>query len=104
MNEIFVAWKVGLLFLLFMGVFFIIYQLSKRLGKKYPKKGEAIYACGEDIKPEQLNVPTASFYTVLIRAFGLKKIKKIHSGNMTTYLIWIFAGIIILLLVLLFGW
>jgi len=63
-----------------------------------------IFACGEDKKPEEMDVPYESFYRVLVSAFGLEGIKKWHSGDLSRYLIWIFSGAMILITVLLMVW
>jgi hypothetical protein len=105
MEEIWVAWLVGLTFSLFIGFFALMYLLSIRLRRvKKEVWKEKIYACGEDIRPEKLNVPSRSFYSVLLSTFRLNWFKKIHTGEMTTYLLWIFSGLVVLLIILLFFW
>lgn len=63
-----------------------------------------IFACGEERKPEEMNVPHESFYKVLVKAFGLENVRRWHSGDLTRYLIWIFSGTVILITILLLVW
>jgi len=63
-----------------------------------------IYACGEEIGPNRLNVPQDSFYEVMIRSLKLGKLRRWHSGDLTRYLIWVFTGMVLIMLYLLFMW
>jgi hypothetical protein len=64
------------------------------------KAKRRIFACGEERKPEEMNVPHESFYKVLVKSFGLENVSRWHSGDLTRYLIWIFSGTVILITIL----
>lgn len=68
------------------------------------KAKESIFACGEDRKPEDMNVPHESFYRVLIKSFGLDSVREWHSGDLSRYLIWIFSGTVIVITILMLVW
>ena len=87
--------------------FFILAVLGFAVYHKSSKKkrGErakvSIYTCGEDLDPEDLNIPPETFYEYLIGLFKLRKLREWHSGNLNDYLLWIFAGMIIVIVMLL---
>ncbi|MCK5474776.1 MAG: hypothetical protein KAI53_05205 [Candidatus Aenigmarchaeota archaeon] len=88
-------------------IFFVLLAFFMYLAGK-PKKTDtpgktSIYACGENLNPENLNMVQKSFYNTIIDALRVNKLSKLHSGNLTEYLFLIAAGTfaIIILLVLL---
>lgn len=94
-----------IIFLFFVVLALLIFIFSKKIeNKKWKKEKQHIYACGEDIKSEHLNIPQKSFYSVLIKILGFEYIKKLHSGQLTRYLFWIFFGTILLIILLFLLW
>lgn len=90
-------------------VFVAIIAMFNRWSRKYtkPRRSDAkykIYACGEDMSPGKLNVPQESFYMVMIRSLKLEKLRDWHSGSLTRYLIWVFTGMVLVMLYLLILW
>lgn len=105
MKELFISYYLAPVFFLFLMIFFSIYLISTKIAKKKRVEGkQKIYACGEDIRPTELNIPSESFYKVLVRVLGLPSIKKAHSGELTRYLTWIFVGMIALIVILVLLW
>ncbi|RKY00526.1 MAG: hypothetical protein DRP54_05330 [Spirochaetes bacterium] len=81
----------------------IFYFISRKPHKK-DKEKQTIYICGEDMKPEKLNIPPETFYRYLINLFKLKKLRKWHSGNLNDYLLWILAGLVAVIIIMVMLW
>ncbi len=92
--------SVSLIF--FVLLVFFVYLAGKPKKAVTPGK-TSIYACGENLNPEDLNMVQKSFYTTIIDALRINKLSELHSGNLTEYLFLVAAGTfaIIILLVLL---
>ena len=93
------------LFLFFLALFGLIYYLIKKTAK--PKRlanKKRIYACGESMKPERMNVNEGSFYNSIIRSLGLKRIRELHAGYLTDYIFWIIGGMVVLIILLVVLW
>jgi hypothetical protein len=89
--------------------FIAIIALFNRWSRKYTKKRQTpqnkkIFACGEDIRPSRMNIPQESFYRVFIRSLKIGKLSQWHSGDLTRYLIWVFTGMVLIMIYLLFLW
>jgi len=96
---------IGAVFLLFVALLALINRWSSRYSKgKRSDTKKKIYACGEDIRPTHMNVPQESFYYILIRSLKLDKFKQWHSGDLTRYLVWVFTGMVLIMIYLLFLW
>ena len=92
-----------LFFFLISVIAFIFYLMSRKPHKRDADK-QSIYACGEDMKPEELNIPPETFYEYLIDLFKLKKLRQWHSGNLNDYLLWIVAGMVGIIALLVMVW
>ncbi|HDI02774.1 MAG TPA: hypothetical protein ENF95_01420 [Candidatus Aenigmarchaeota archaeon] len=55
-----------------------------------------MYLCGEEYSEEYER--GEYFFDAVYRVFGLRKLKEIHSGDLSSYLYWIVVGIIAILL------
>ena len=44
------------------------------------------------MQPEELNIPPETFYEYLIDLFRVKKLRRLHSGVLNDYLLWVLAG------------
>jgi len=93
---------VTMVFLVLIAIIVVFYgwSISYSRGRKSNAKRK-IYACGEDIRPREINIPQASFYRVLIKSMKLNRLKEWHSGHLTRYLLWVFAGMVMLMMYLL---
>ncbi|MDI6826178.1 MAG: hypothetical protein QMD36_03220 [Candidatus Aenigmarchaeota archaeon] len=72
----------------------IVFFISIRSKKV---KRNSVYTCGEPIKfkkPEQL------FYRTLTKTLRLKKLQKLHTGNLDDYLLMIFICFMLLLMIM----
>ncbi len=96
--------KIIIVFLFFLAVFGIIYIMSRGTKGSKEKSKSKIYACGENIRPENMNVPQESFYNTLIKALRLKKLSYMHSGSLTDYMFWIITGMVVLIILLVALW
>ena len=75
---------------------FAIYRLTKK--RNVRERGKlSIYTCGEDLEPEDLNIPPETFYEYLIGLFNLRKLREWHSGSLNDYLLLLFVGMIIVI-------
>jgi hypothetical protein len=77
-----------------------IYRSTKKRSRRERAK-VSIYTCGEDLNPEDLNIPPETFYEYLIGMFKLRKLRDLHSGSLNDYLLWLFAGMVIIIVILL---
>jgi len=68
--------------------------------KRGAAEKNSIYACGEDIAPQDLNVTTECFYDAIIDTFKVKKLADLHSGDLTEYLFFVCSGAFILMIIL----
>lgn len=87
-------------------VLFLIFKLleKNRMRVDGQPGGNRIYACGEDLRPEELNIPAESFYKVFISILGLGAVRKAHSGRLGDYLLWVAVGAVLLILYVMFLW
>jgi hypothetical protein len=63
-----------------------------------------MYASGEDLKPSRSNIPAESFYKVLTKSFGFDRFAKLHTGDLSRYLTWIFTGLVAVIILLMLVW
>ncbi len=92
--------------LLLAAIFIAIAKLAEfHVKKAKDKSGKTkIYACGEDIDPDDLNIATNTFYRTFIKSFKLGKLKKLHQGLLTEYLYWMFAALVVILTIMVLSW
>ncbi len=101
MDQVLIMQNIIIIFLVLLGVFMIIY----RLGKHPPrKKDQKIFACGEDIPPEHLNIPHESFYRIFMKSTRVEWLRRMHSGNLSDYLLWILIGLIFMVMMISILW
>lgn len=101
MDQVLVMQNIIIMFLVLLGIFLVIYIIGKRPVRK---KDQGIFACGEDIPPEHLNVPQDSFYRVFVRSLRVAWLKRMHTGNLSDYLLWIIVGMIFIVMALSIIW
>lgn len=97
---------VVVVFGILVALIFMLNKHSMKYGRKRRPSNakKKIYACGEDMSPIQMDVPQGSFYRVFIRYMRLEKLSEWHSGDLSRYLTWVFAGMVVLMLYLLVFW
>lgn len=61
------------------------------------------YACGEEIKPEEDHADSAQFFSAVRRVLSpfYRHIQAAHTGEVNTYLLWIVAGLVVILIIIL---
>jgi hypothetical protein len=101
MDQVLITQNIIMMFLVFLAVFMVIYAIGKRPVRR---KEQKIYACGEDIPPERLNVPQDSFYRVFVKSLRIVWLERLHSGNLSDYLLWIVLGLAFMVIVLSMLW
>lgn len=93
-----------LVFGLLTALFYLIFKLLENNRLRKARPGREMYACGEDLKPEQLNVPPEGFYKVFTGALRLQALRRAHSGRLSDYLLWVVAGAVLLILYVMLLW
>jgi hypothetical protein len=101
MNQMMIMQNIILVFLLLLLILITVYAVGKGPVKR---KRQKIYACGEDIPPEKLNVPQDSFYAVLARTLRIGWLRRMHTGRLSDYVVWIVMGLLFILVVLTALW
>ncbi|MGC8816749.1 MAG: hypothetical protein ACP5PX_02945 [Candidatus Hadarchaeum sp.] len=61
------------------------------------------YACGEELKPEEIHADSAQFFSAVRRVLSpfYRYVQAAHTGEVNTYLLWIVAGLVVILIVIL---
>lgn len=105
MNGLYVIQNLGFVFL---GIFFLValvYFISRKTGPaRAGREKRRIYACGEDESPEDLNVVESGFFAAIGKVLGIQKLRNFHSGDLSSYLTWIFIGLMILIMIMVMMW
>lgn len=59
------------------------------------------YACGEEARPEEVRIDSEQFYSPVRRVFKpfYRYARPAHGGLLSTYLLWVVLGLIIILIV-----
>jgi hypothetical protein len=76
---------------------FLIYLLGNRKSRVEEMKFET-YTCGEPFP--KVSMSAENFYHAIKKALGIKDLRIYHSGKLSDYLIWIVAGTVILILLM----
>ena len=72
----------------------LIYVAGRRPKKSEPGKEET-YTCGEDMP--DIRVQADNFYQVIRKSFRLGKLRHIHSGDLSDYVLWVVVGLTLIL-------
>ena len=72
-----------------------IYALGRHPRRREAGKEES-YTGGEDLP--DLKVPADSFYQSIMKTLRLARLRNIQSGDMSDYLLWMVAGLTLLLI------
>ena len=93
-------WSVFILaFLGFIGLGLLIYLLGNRKKRAEERKGDT-YTCGEPF-PET-GVPSDGFYEAIVKNLRVDDIRRLHSGRLSDYLLWLMVGIVAVIIVMVF--
>lgn len=70
--------------------------------KPTPEKAKT-YACGEELKPEEMHADSEQFFSPIRRVLRpfYRYIQSAHTGALNTYLLWAVVGFIIILVIIL---
>lgn len=86
-------WVTGPL-VIFTLVGLLIYAAGRRPRKKEQFKEET-YTCGEPMP--DIRVQADNFYQIIRRTFRLGKLRHIHSGDLSDYVLWVVVGLTLIL-------
>ncbi len=58
------------------------------------------YGCGEDVKPEEMQIDSEQFYSPIRRAFKpfYRYVRPAHTGVLSHYLLWVLIGLFLIML------
>ncbi|MBN2042214.1 MAG: hypothetical protein JW754_00245 [Candidatus Aenigmarchaeota archaeon] len=77
---------------------FLIYLIGNRSFRPEGKKGET-YTCGEPF--QKVSVTSDNFYQAIIESMGLNRLRDVHTGNLSDYVIWMVVGIVMIVIMVL---
>lgn len=80
---------------------YLILVGSRRLAPANPStEKNRTYGCGEIVKAEETQANAEEFYSPIKEVFGgfYEYIRPGHSGKLNSYLVWVMAGFVIILL------
>ena len=77
---------------------FLIYLMGNRRTRSEERKYET-YTCGEPF--EKVRINPDNFYTAIKKGLGIRDIREIHSGRLSDYLLWLFVGIVLMVVMVL---
>lgn len=65
--------------------------------KPSPQKFKT-YACGEELKAEEIHADSEQFFSPIRRVFGpfYRYIRPVHGGDLGAYLFWVMVGFIVI--------
>ena len=86
-----------------MALLWILLEATEKKPSR-PRERARIFACGMDDVPQQLNVPEHSYYNYLLRLLRTETLANLHSGKLSSYVIWILMGMALILSVMLILW
>jgi len=73
------------------------------LGEKMKERETEMYLCGEEYD-EKYKLSTDYLFETVSSFFNLKKLRKFHSGNLSSYLYWLVLGTVFIILFLVVLW
>ena len=82
-------------FILFIFIGYIIYKIFDRRRVADEDRKKELYACGERWEEQPFS---SGFYETIISALGIRKLSEAHTGDVSDYLLWLFSGIVILIM------
>ncbi|MFP4005103.1 MAG: hypothetical protein ACLFUR_00080 [Candidatus Hadarchaeia archaeon] len=79
----------------------IVIRINHSLIPQSPTKRKTMtYGCGEEVKAKETIQSADQFYSPIRRTFGklYEELISAHSGDLSSYLLWIISGFIVILL------
>jgi hypothetical protein len=73
---------------------------GRRLTKAKPSSSKLqTYACGEELKAEEIHADSGQFFSPIRRTFNLfyRYVRPGHGGDLNTYLFWTMVGLLLIL-------
>ncbi len=95
-------WVFGPLILFTLIGYFIYFIFSRFAPRKPDPVKESPYTCGEPMPP--IRIGSKNFYQPIRDALKLDEVKKIHTGDLSDYLLWIVVSVVIMLLLVSLLW
>jgi hypothetical protein len=91
-----------LLFLVPLGAFIVIGYMILLIGRRAPrgrdsKRRESTYMCGEPLAG--VVYTSSGLYRTMRKALGFERLREIHTGRVSDYLLWVLVGLVIVMLV-----
>ena len=77
---------------------FLIYLIGNRSFRPEGKKDET-YTCGEPF--QKVSVTSDNFYQAIIKGMELNKLRDVHTGKLSDYVLWLVVGIVIIIMMVL---
>jgi len=77
---------------------------GRRIIRRRPTLEKAkTYACGEEVKAEEMHPDSEQFFSPIRRVLRpfYRYVQRAHAGVLSTYLLWVVVGFIIVLIVIL---
>ncbi len=103
MNYIFDVQFVGMVFALFVLMISLVYYAAewRTRSENQPEGKRKPYMCGEEAK-EEANMPHMGFYSTVVATMKFRKSRRLQSGDVSEYVLAVLAGIVFLLMILVF--
>ena len=102
-GDIFSVWLLAFAFLGVVAILWIIFEASESKPSK-PKESSVAYACGTSPSPDELNVPSWSYYEYMKHFLRAEYLSRLHSGDLSTYMAWILIGMVLIFSVMVIMW
>ena len=67
--------------------------------KEKKERETEMYLCGEEYTKEY-EMSSDYFFDSILKFFGIKRLRKAHSGDLSSYLYWLVLGTILVILML----
>ncbi len=93
----------ALVFAAILALLWIVFETSRRTPEK-PREKARIFACGMEAAPEELNVPSESYFDYMKKIFRTDLLARAHSGRLSTYVVWILIGLAVIMAVMVMLW
>ena len=87
-------------------VAYFVVKGGRRIVAPKPIPGKIkTYACGEEVKPEEVHVDSEQFYSPMRRVFRpfYRFVRPAHSGLLSAYLFWVLVGLFVILVLIAFA-
>jgi len=104
MIGVFDVQTIGIVFFMFIVIialfYFIVNKRTRRITNVEKIKP---YMCGEEPK-EEATMPHRGFYKTVVSGMKFRWLRKIHSGNVSDYVLAIVIGVVFMFMMMVFWW